>query len=99
MYATGQTGLMLGEVGITIDSLIMEFSNGVISQHINQLCNKGYELIIVEGQSDLFHPAYSIGTLSLLHGSNPDCIVIVHDEKEKHMQDLRKNLSFIKCIP
>ena len=83
MYATGQTGLMLGEKGTPIDSLIMEFSNGVISQHIYQLCLKEYDMIFVEGQSDIFHPAYSVGTLSLLHGSNPDCVIIVHDDFRK----------------
>lgn len=83
MYASGQTSLMLGESGITIDSLTMEYANGVISQQINHLCTKGYEIIFVEGQADIFHPAYSVGTLSLLHGSNPDCIVLAHDDKRK----------------
>lgn len=83
MYATGQTGLMLGEKGTIVDSLISEFSNGVISQQVNQLCELGYELIFVEGQADIFHPANSAVAIALLHGSNPDGIVIVHDESRK----------------
>ncbi|MFC2138493.1 DUF1611 domain-containing protein [Bacteroidota bacterium] len=83
MYATGQTGLMIGERGTVIDALVIEFCNGVISQQITQLKKEGYELIFVEGQSDVFHPANSAMSLALLHGANPDCIVLVHDESRK----------------
>lgn len=83
MYATGQTGLMLGERGIVIDSLIMEYSHGIISNHITKLDNEGYDMIFVEGQADIFHPAGSCGSLAILHGSNPDCIIMVHDENRK----------------
>lgn len=80
MYATGQTGLLLGEKGTVADSLVIEYANGVISQHVCELNNEGYELIFVEGQSDIFHPANSAVSLALLHGANPDCVIIVHDE-------------------
>lgn len=80
MYATGQTGLMLGEKGTVVDALIIEYSNGVVSQHVTRLSQLGYDLIFVEGQSDIYHPANSAVSLALLHGSNPDCIVLVHDE-------------------
>jgi len=83
MYATGQTGLMLGEKGTVVDSLIVEFANGIISQHICNLDNEGYDLIFVEGQSDIFHPANSAVSLALVHGANPDCLVIVHDNTRK----------------
>jgi uncharacterized NAD-dependent epimerase/dehydratase family protein len=83
MYATGQTGLMLGERGTVIDALIVEFSNGIISQHVTRFNEEGYELIFVEGQSDIYHPANSAMSLALLHGANPDCIVLVHDETRK----------------
>jgi uncharacterized NAD-dependent epimerase/dehydratase family protein len=91
VYATGQTGLMLGEIGTVVDSLTIEFSNGVVSQHICQLSNMGYELIFVEGQSDIFHPANSAVAIALLHGANPDNIVIVHDENRKFHKGFDEN--------
>lgn len=83
MFATGQTGLMLGEEGVVIDATTIEFSNGIASQYIMEIEAQDYDLIFVEGQSDIFHPANSAVALSILHGTNPDCIVLVHDEMRK----------------
>lgn len=99
MYATGQTGLMLGEQGTVVDSLILEFSNGVVSQHIYQFDQLGYELIIVEGQSDVFHPANSAVAISLLHGSNPDCVILVHDEDRKVHKGFEEDSALYKMHP
>jgi uncharacterized NAD-dependent epimerase/dehydratase family protein len=99
MYATGQTGLMIGERGTVIDSLIIEFSNGVISQHVTQFDNEGYELIFVEGQSDIFHPANSAMSLALLHGANPDCLILVHDENRKVHKGFEEDSPLYKMHP
>jgi uncharacterized NAD-dependent epimerase/dehydratase family protein len=99
MYATGQTGLMLGENGTVIDSLIIEFSNGVISQHVTQLSQQAYDLIFVEGQSDIFHPANSAMSLALLHGANPDCLIIVHDETRKQHKGFDEESPLYKMHP
>ena len=96
MYATGQTGLMLGEAGIVVDSTIVEFSNGIVSQQICQLDEKGYELIFVEGQSDIFHPANSAVSLALLHGANPDCLIVVHDENRKYHKGFEEKAELYK---
>lgn len=90
MYATGQTGLMLGIHGTVVDSLITEFSNGIVSQHICQLSEQGYDIIFVEGQSDIFHPANSAMALALLHGANPDGVILVHDHFRKFHQGFEK---------
>lgn len=99
MYATGQTGLMLGEKGTVVDALLCEFSNGVVSQQICQLSDMGYELIFVEGQSDIFHPANSAVALAILHGSNPDGLIIVHDESRQKHKGFEENSDLYKMHP
>ena len=99
MYATGQTGLMLGEKGTIVDALIIEYSNGVVSQHVTELSKQGYELIFVEGQSDVYHPANSAVSLALLHGSNPDCIVLVHDDTRLNHKGFEEDAALYRMHP
>jgi uncharacterized NAD-dependent epimerase/dehydratase family protein len=99
MLATGQTGLMLGQAGTVIDASIVEFSNGIISQQICELDKEGYELIFVEGQSDIYHPAYSAVAIAILHGANPDAIILVHDENRKTHKGFDDTAALYKMHP
>jgi uncharacterized NAD-dependent epimerase/dehydratase family protein len=75
--ATGQTGIMLEGSGIAIDRVIGDFMSGAIEKLVCEAAEHA-DWVFVEGQGSLLHPAYSGVTLSLLHGSAPDGMILVH---------------------
>jgi uncharacterized NAD-dependent epimerase/dehydratase family protein len=75
--ATGQTGMMLRERGITVDRVIGDFISGAAETLVN-FEGSGHDLVFVEGQGSLVHPGYASVALGLLYGVMPDCIVMVH---------------------
>lgn len=78
--ATGQTGLMLGcDEGAVIDRIPADFVSGQVEKMVLNLHNRGKELIFVEGQGALLHPCYAGVTLSLLHGADPQAVILIHD--------------------
>jgi uncharacterized NAD-dependent epimerase/dehydratase family protein len=74
--ATGQTGMLLGESGVAIDRVIGDFMAGTVEQLV--LEQGDADLVVVEGQGSITHPAYSGVTLALLHGALPDAMVLCH---------------------
>ncbi|HZU14120.1 MAG TPA: DUF1611 domain-containing protein [Chloroflexota bacterium] len=74
--ATGQTGIMLEGSGISVDQVIGDFMAGAVEQMVVDAASRA-DLVFVEGQGSLLHPAYSGVTLSLLHGSQPDAMILV----------------------
>jgi uncharacterized NAD-dependent epimerase/dehydratase family protein len=83
--ATGQTGILIAGCGVPLDRVIGDFMAGAmevclqeeIEQHAHSAAGKEH-IVFVEGQGSLLHPAYSGVTLSLLHGSNPDAMILCH---------------------
>lgn len=75
--ATGQTGIMIAGSGIAIDAVVADFIAG--AAEVLSPNNESDHWDVIEGQGSLFHPAYAGVTLGLLHGSQPDCIVLCHD--------------------
>jgi uncharacterized NAD-dependent epimerase/dehydratase family protein len=75
--ATGQTGIMISGEGIAIDAIVADFIAGAAEQLSPD--NAADHWDVIEGQGSLFHPAYAGVTLGLLHGSQPDAIVLCHD--------------------
>lgn len=73
---TGQTGMMIAGHGITLDRIPGDFMAGWVERLV--LEHGDSELVVVEGQGSLLHPAYSSVTLALLHGTLPDAMVLVH---------------------
>jgi uncharacterized NAD-dependent epimerase/dehydratase family protein len=77
MVPTGQTGMMIEGWGVAVDRLISDFAQGTVEWMVEQ--GEGLaDWVIVEGQGSLDHPAYSSVTLSLIHGSTPQAMVMVH---------------------
>jgi uncharacterized NAD-dependent epimerase/dehydratase family protein len=74
---TGQTGVMISGGGIVIDRSISDFAAGAVEQLCLERSN--HDLLFVEGQGSIVHPAYSGVTMSLLHGSMPDKLILCHN--------------------
>ena len=74
---TGQTGVAIAGWGIAVDHVISDYVAGAAERLVHEGAEHG-DLLFVEGQGALFHPAYSGVTLGLLHGSAPDLLVLVH---------------------
>jgi uncharacterized NAD-dependent epimerase/dehydratase family protein len=74
--ATGQTGIMISGGGIPLDAVIADFAAGAVEQ-LCPAADPGH-WDIVEGQGSLFHPAYAGVSMALLHGSQPDALVLCH---------------------
>ena len=75
--ATGQTGIMIAGSGIPIDAVVCDFVAG--AAEMLSPANIPEHWDIVEGQGSLFHPSYAGVTLGLVHGTQPDALVLCHD--------------------
>jgi uncharacterized NAD-dependent epimerase/dehydratase family protein len=81
--ATGQTGIMIAGKGIPMDAVVADFAAGAAELLSPDAEPDHWD--VIEGQGSLFHPAYAGVSLALLHGSQPDVIVICHDAARSHM--------------
>ena len=81
--ATGQTGIVIEGWGICVDAVVSDFVAGASEQLVLAAAGNEPDLILVEGQGSLGHPAYSGVTLGLLHGSCPDCLILCTDASEE----------------
>lgn len=84
--ATGQTGMMISGTGIPVDRIIGDFMSGAVEREVLTAAER-HDIVLVEGQGSLLHPAYSGVTLSLLHGSQPDAMVLTVMPSRKTLGD------------
>ena len=75
---TGQTGIAIAGWGTSIDRVIADFAPGATEQLVLEGERRARDLLVVEGQGGINHPAYAPVTLALLYGSAPDALVLVH---------------------
>jgi len=85
---TGQTGIMIEGWGISVDAVVSDFTAGAAERLVLEGA-KDADIVLVEGQGSLNHPGYSGVTLSLLHGSCPDALILCHQASRVHIGDYR----------
>jgi uncharacterized NAD-dependent epimerase/dehydratase family protein len=83
---TGQTGIAIAGWGIAIDAVVADFLAGAAERLVVEGFRRGGELLWVEGQGSLAHPAYSGVTMGLIHGSAPHAYVFVHKARATHVE-------------
>ena len=84
--ATGQTGILIAGSGVSVDAVVADFISGATEW----LCpaNAADHWDLVEGQGSLFHPSFAGVSLGLLHGAQPDAMVLCHEPGRAHMRGL-----------
>jgi uncharacterized NAD-dependent epimerase/dehydratase family protein len=80
---TGQTGIAIAGWGLSVDAVVSDFVAGAAEGLVLEGVRRGGEVLFVEGQGSLLHPAYSGVTLGLLHGSAPHAYVLCHKADER----------------
>ncbi len=84
--ATGQTGIFIAGEGVSVDAVVADFISGATES----LCpaNDADHWDVVEGQGSLFHASFAGVTIGLIHGAQPDAIVLCHEPTRTHMRGL-----------
>jgi len=75
--ATGQTGILIAGSGMPMDAVVADFEAGAAELLSPDADADHWD--VIEGQGSLFHPSYAAVSLGLLHGSQPDVIVVCHE--------------------
>jgi uncharacterized NAD-dependent epimerase/dehydratase family protein len=83
--ASGQTGIMIAGSGMPIDAVVADFIAGA-AEALSPAAAAGH-WDVIEGQGSLFHPGYAGVSLGLLHGSQPDAMVLCHDPSRQTISD------------
>lgn len=91
--ATGQTGVLIAGRGIAIDAVVADFISGA-AEWLSPAAGPNHWQI-VEGQGSLFHPSFAGVTLGLLHGAQPDALVICHEPTRTRMRGVEHPLPTI----
>jgi len=84
--ATGQTGVFIAKRGVAIDAVVADFISGAAEWLSPD--NEADHWDVIEGQGSLFHASFAGVSLGLLHGSQPDALVLCHEPTRTHMRGL-----------
>ncbi len=84
--STGQTGILITGSGVSIDAVISDFISGAVESLTPD--NDPDHWDVIEGQGSLFHASYAGVSLGLIHGAQPDALVMCHEPTRTHMRGL-----------
>jgi uncharacterized NAD-dependent epimerase/dehydratase family protein len=84
--ATGQTGILVEGDGCPVDCVVSDFLNGAVEKLI--LNNQHHEILVLEGQGFIAHPRYSPVTLGLLHGAQPQGLILCYEAARAHVMGM-----------
>lgn len=84
--ATGQTGILITGNGVPLDAVIADFMAGSVEYLTPDNDDDHWDHI--EGQGSLFHVSYSGVTMALIHGGQPDALILAHEPTRAHMRGL-----------
>ncbi|MFG5381549.1 N-acetyltransferase DgcN [Yoonia sp. R2-816] len=83
---TGQTGILITGGGVPLDAVIADFMAGAVEYLTPD--NDPDHWDHIEGQGSLFHVSYSGVTMALIHGGQPDALILAHEPTRTHMRGL-----------
>ena len=84
--ATGQTGILVAGGGVCVDAVVADFISGAIEWLSPDNDDDHWD--VIEGQGSLFHPSFAGVTTGLIHGAQPDALVLCHEPTRTHMRGL-----------
>ena len=84
--ATGQTGILVTGDGVPLDAVIADFMAGSVEWLTPDNDDDHWDHI--EGQGSLFHASFSGVTMALIHGGQPDALILSHEPTRPHMRGL-----------
>lgn len=84
--ATGQTGIFISGKGIAIDAVVADFISGATEAISPEFDDHDWD--IIEGQGSLLNPSFAGVSLGLLHGAQPDALVLCHEVGRQHIRHL-----------
>jgi uncharacterized NAD-dependent epimerase/dehydratase family protein len=84
--ATGQTGILITGDGVPLDAVVADFMAGSVEYLTPDNDDDHWD--IIEGQGSLYHVSYSGVTMALVHGGQPDALIICHEPTREHMRGL-----------
>ncbi|MFP6743194.1 MAG: N-acetyltransferase DgcN [Alphaproteobacteria bacterium] len=96
--ATGQSGIFIAGEGIAVDAVVADFISGCIEWLTPDNDDDHWD--IIEGQGSLFHPSFAGVSIGLIHGAQPDALVLCHEPTRKTMRGLpdRGLPGFAECM-
>lgn len=83
---TGQTGILITGNGVPLDAVVADFMAGAVEWLTPD--NEADHWDLIEGQGSLFHMSFSGVTLALIHGGQPDALILSHEPTRTSMRGL-----------